>query len=101
MTGKMSSAPKTPDDGSPDMSYAPPMFAPGGLAVFYWFKRGDAVVQYDVRQVSASRYELTFIGPDGVECVERYDTPDALRLRQRALEAELAADGWEVRGRNV
>jgi len=68
--------------------------ARGGLAVFYWFKRGDAFVQYDVREVSPTRYELTFIGPDGVECVEHYDTPDALHLRQRALESELAAEGW-------
>ena len=62
--------------------------------MFYWFKRGDAFVQYDVRQVSATRYELTFVGPDGVECVERYDTWDALHARQLALDCELAAEGW-------
>ena len=92
-----SSAPVTRMGGS----RPPANLARGGLAVFYWFKRGDAFVQYDVRQVSATRYELTFIGPDGVECVERYDTPDALNLRRRALEAELAAEGWEVRRWNV
>ena len=100
MNRTMSAVPKTPGD-PPDISQAPAMFAGGGLAVFYWFKRGEAFVQYDVRQVSATRYELTFIGPDGVECVERYDTPDALNLRRRALEAELAAEGWEVRRWNV
>jgi len=95
MNGKISAAPNTSDAArSPDMSYAPAIFARGGLAVFYWFKRGDAFVQYDVRQVSATRYELTFVGPDGVECVERYDTPDALHARQRALDCELAAEGW-------
>ena len=28
------------------------------------------------------------------QAVERYDTPDALHLRQRALDSELAAEGW-------
>ena len=93
MNRTMSAVPKTPGD-MPDMSQAPAMFAGGGLAVFYWFKRGDAFVQYDVRQVSATRYELTFIGPDGVERVERYDTPDALHQRQRTLDSELTAEGW-------
>ena len=62
--------------------------------MFYWFKRGDALVQYEAREVSPTDYELTFIGPDGFECVERYNTPDALHARQRALESELAAEGW-------
>jgi len=63
-----SSAPVTRMGGS----RPPANLARGGLAVFYWFKRGDAFVQYDVREVSPTRYELTFIGPDGVECVEHF-----------------------------
>ena len=95
MDGKMRTAPQTSRAAcSADMSYAAPVSARGGLAVVYWFKRGDAFVQYDVRQVSATQYELTFIGPDRVECVERYDTPETLHARQRALDRNLAAGGW-------
>ena len=62
--------------------------------MFYWFKRGHALVQYEAWEASPTHYELTFIGPNGFECVERYNISHALHARQRALESELTAEGW-------
>jgi len=62
--------------------------------MYYWFKRGQAVARYEVRKVSTTQYELTFIGP-GVERIERFDSANALNDRQLALDRELVADGWQ------
>ena len=62
--------------------------------MFYWFKRGNESLRYEAREVSATHFELSIIGPDGGEQVERFDTADALHERQLSLERELAAQGW-------
>jgi len=62
--------------------------------MFYWFTRGNDLVQYEARELSSMCYELTIVGPDGVERVERFDDPNALHSRQLALESELLTRGW-------
>ena len=62
--------------------------------MFYWFKRGNESLRYEAREVSATRFKLTIIGPDGVERVERFASAEALHERQVALEGELQAQGW-------
>jgi len=62
--------------------------------MFYWFKRGNDLVRYEAREVSRTQYELTIVGPDGVERVERFDDPTALHARQVGLERDLLANGW-------
>jgi hypothetical protein len=62
--------------------------------MFYWFKRGNDLVQYEARGLSSTQYELTIVGPDGIERVERFDNSDDLHQRQVAFERELAAEGW-------
>jgi hypothetical protein len=62
--------------------------------MFYWFKRGDALVRYEAREVSPTHFELRIIEPDGVERVERFDTAEALHRRQVAFEQELTGQGW-------
>ena len=63
-------------------------------AMFYWFKRGTESLRYEAREVSPTRFELTIIGPDGVERVEHFASAEALHERQVALETELVAQGW-------
>ena len=62
--------------------------------MFYWFRRGDESLRYEVREVSPIRFELTMLGPDGIERIEHFETADALHQRQLALERELQAQGW-------
>jgi hypothetical protein len=62
--------------------------------MFYWFKRGNESLHYEVREVSSTRFEMTITGPDGVERLEVFETADALHRRQLALERELQARGW-------
>ena len=62
--------------------------------MFYWFKRGNDSLHYEVREISPTRFELTLTGPDGVERREHFETADAIHQRQLALERELTAQGW-------
>jgi hypothetical protein len=62
--------------------------------MFYWFKRGNESLRYEAREVSRTRFELTIVGPDGVERVEHFTSAEALHERQVALESELQAQGW-------
>jgi hypothetical protein len=67
--------------------------------MFWWFKRGEQFIGYESRMTVASEhslpvYELTVRLPDGTERVERFDDEAALQERQRALDEELAGEGW-------
>jgi len=62
--------------------------------MFYWFKRGEESLRYEAREVSPARFELTIVGPDGIERVEPFESADELHRRQIALERELVAQGW-------
>jgi len=64
------------------------------MLMFYWFKRGAESLRYEAREVSPMRFELTIVGPDGIERVEHFESADELHRRQIALERELLAQGW-------
>jgi hypothetical protein len=62
--------------------------------MFYWFKRGDESLRYEVREISPTRFELTITSADGIERLEVFETAGALHHRQLELERELTAQGW-------
>lgn len=62
--------------------------------MFYWFKRGEQLIQYESREVSPTRFELRITGRDGIESTECFDDSDSLHRRQVQFERELAAHGW-------
>ena len=63
--------------------------------MFWWFEREGVYTRYEVIELpEGAGYELKIIDPDGTEHVERFTDADELANRQRALEAELKAQGW-------
>jgi hypothetical protein len=62
--------------------------------VFWWFERAGVYTRYEILELGDGSYELRVFDPDGTEHVERFKNTDDLASRQRALEAQLRADGW-------
>jgi hypothetical protein len=62
--------------------------------MFWWFKRDEQFIGYEARKLGPEAFELTVRHPDGSQDIERFTSEDALLERQRALDDELAGEGW-------
>lgn len=62
--------------------------------MFYWFKRGDALVRYEVRTLSSGLFELAVIDENGTETIKTFTDENELHARQVELEHTLTAAGW-------
>ena len=62
--------------------------------MFWWFERNGAYLRCEAVNAPDGGYELRVHNPDGSERVERFLDSAQLTRRQRAVEAELMADGW-------
>jgi hypothetical protein len=62
--------------------------------VFWWFERNGSYMRCEAVNAPDGGYELRIHQPDGTERIERFRDSAELTDRQRAVEAELMADGW-------
>jgi hypothetical protein len=57
--------------------------------MFYWFSRGSETLQYEVREISPTRFELTIRGADG-----RYPDEGFARFVASGLRQDHLRTGW-------
>jgi hypothetical protein len=63
--------------------------------VFYFFRRGDEMVQCEVRAAAEREgYEIVITEPGGVERVESYATSDEVHSRWLELHKRFEDEGW-------
>jgi len=62
--------------------------------VFWWFERNGTYLRCEALNSPAGGFELRMCDPDGTERIEHFPDSAELTQRQRAVEDELAADGW-------
>jgi hypothetical protein len=62
--------------------------------MFYFFRRGDAVMRCEVRVGSRDGYELVIDRSGAALRVERFPGARELNLRWREFEGLLIRDGW-------
>lgn len=70
--------------------------------MFYFFRRGGAVVRCEVRPNGDGQgYELIVDRPDAMVTVERFVAPPDLNRRWQEVERTLVREGWDgPRSRN-
>lgn len=62
--------------------------------MFYFFKRGQEFVRYEVRTTEAETYEIVAVGPDGNAQVKEYPTARELNAEWTVLQQDLLRRGW-------
>lgn len=63
--------------------------------VFYFFRRGDALIRCEVRtDWNGEGYELVIDRSDSMVQVERFSAADELHERWTEFEGRLLRDGW-------
>lgn len=62
--------------------------------LFWWFERNGTYLRCQALDSPGGGYELRISNPDGTERVEHFPDSADLTRRQRAVEDELAAEGW-------
>lgn len=71
------------------------MLPRNGSTMFYFFRRGDAVIRCEVRaDWNRDGYELVIDRHDSMVCVERFRGAGDLNRRWIEVEDRLIRDGW-------
>jgi hypothetical protein len=62
--------------------------------MFYFFRRGDEFLRYEVRTTEAQTYEIHIEKPDGTVEVKEFPTARELNVQWEDLQHHLIRGGW-------